>query len=180
MGTALLCAQDVERKTAKYLLLSPQPSWTLVSGRLLGGVIASLIALIPAIILCVLFGVISPPANHWLALSAIFIATACCASGFGAIIGTVFKGTRTIAMAASVVATYLYFLGGGFTCISFLPEWLQNLSSFIPTRYAIEGMRQALFYTTLDGVLYDLAILTGTAIVAIIIGSYAVRRSWNE
>ena len=82
-------------------------------------------------------------------------------------------------MASSVVATYMFFLGGGFTTIAFLPEWLQTLSSFIPMRYAIDGMRQALFYPGLEGLNTDIAILIGTALVAVITGSIAVRRSWS-
>lgn len=178
MGTALLCAQDIERKTARYLVLTPQQSWVLVGGRLLGGVIASFVALVPAVVLCMMTGIIAPPLNHWFALIAIFSATAICASGLGAIVGIIFRGSRTIAMASSVIATYMFFLGGGFTTIAFLPEWLQTLSSYIPMRYAIDGMRQALFYNTLDGITKDLTVLCFTAVVAVVIGSYLVRRSW--
>jgi ABC-type transport system involved in multi-copper enzyme maturation permease subunit len=179
MGTALLCAQDIERKTARYLAIAPQYSWMLVGGRLLGGVIASFFALVPALFLCIMMGIIAPPAGHWPALIAIFVATAICASGLGAIVGTSLRGSKTIAMASSVVATYMFFLGGGFTTIAFLPGWLQTLSSFIPMRYAIDGMRQALFYSTLDGVVMDLAVLCLTAVVAVAVGSYTVRRSWT-
>ena len=180
IGTALLCAQDIERKTATYLALSPQKSWALVTGRLLGGVLASLIALFPAVILCAVLGIFAPPPDHWVALIAIFVATAICAAGLGAIIGTVLRGSRIIAMASSVVATYMFFLGGGFTTIAFLPAWLQTISTFIPIRYAIDGMRQTLFYTTLDGVVTDLIVLCGTAIVATLLGSYMIRRSWTS
>jgi ABC-2 type transport system permease protein len=180
MGTALMSAQDVERKTSRFLLLSPQPPWMLVAGRLVGGIMASLIALAPALFICVYFKIISPPLSHWPALIAIFIATAVCASGLGAIVGTLFSGSKTIAMAATVVSTYMFFLGGGFTTIAFLPAWLQTLSSFIPMRYAIDGMRQALFYTTLDGVTKDILILSLTAVAAIIIGSISIRRSWSK
>ncbi|MGI8419205.1 MAG: ABC transporter permease [Candidatus Levyibacteriota bacterium] len=180
IGTALLCAQDIERKTARYLALAPQQAWMLVAGRLLGGIIASLIALTPAVILCVLFGLFTPPANHWPALLAIFVATAVCAAGLGAIVGTVLRGSRIIAMAASVLSTYMFFLGGGFSTIAFLPDWLQTISSFIPMRYAIDGMRQALFYSTLEGIGKDLTVLCLTAIVAVFIGSLMLRRSWTS
>lgn len=178
MGTALLCAQDIERKTARYLLLYPQHTWILVGGRLLGGVVASLIALVPAVSLCVYFGIITPPLNHWPALVAIFVGTAICASSLGAIVGALLSGSRTIAMASSVVATYMFFLGGGFTTIVFLPAWLQTVSSFIPMRYAIDGMRQALFYSTLNGVTKDISVLYLTAMLCTILGSITVRRSW--
>ena len=180
IGTSLLCAQDIERKTARYILVSPQRPWTLIAGRLLGGLIASMVALVPAVIFCVVKGVISPPPDHWLALTVTFLATALCASGLGTIIGTTLRGSRTIAIASSVVAIYMFFLGGGFTTIAFLPEWTQTLSKFIPMRYSIDAMRQALFYSTLDGVSKDLLILSITALFAIILGSYTVRRSWNS
>jgi ABC-2 type transport system permease protein len=81
-------------------------------------------------------------------------------------------------MTSSVIATYLFFLGGGFTTIAFLPRWLRTISAFVPTRYSIDGMRQALFYTTLDGVPRDLLVLCLTAVVALAVGSLSVRRSW--
>jgi ABC-2 type transport system permease protein len=151
MGTALLCAQDVERGTARHLVLAPLSAWVLVAGRLLGGTFASLAVLVPAVGVCLLTGVVVPPADHWLALIALFVATACGAAGLGAILGTLLRGTRNIAMASSIMATYLFFLGGGFTTIAFLPQWLRDISAFNPIRYAIDGMRQALFYPDLTG-----------------------------
>lgn len=177
MGTALLSAQDIERKTSLYLVVSPTPSWQLMAGRILGGLIAVMIALLPALILAAYFKVISPPLAHWPALAAIFTTTALAASGLGALLGALFKGSRLIAMAASVVSTYLFLLGGGFTTIAFVPQWVRNLSAFVPTRYAIDGMRQALFYNNLDGVVLDLVILSSTAILTIALGSFAVRKS---
>ena len=179
VGTALLCAQDVGRGTARYLALVPQTDWILVIGRLLGGFIASLIVLVPALILCILTGVVSPPIDHWPVLIALFAATSLCASGMGATLGALLHDARTVTMAASTLANYLFFLGGGFTTIAFLPTWLQDISAFDPIRYAIDGMRQALFYSTLDGVSIDLVVLVVTALLATAIGSVAVRRSWS-
>jgi ABC-2 type transport system permease protein len=178
MGTSLLSAQDVERKTNRYLMISPIPFWVIITGRLLGGTIASMFALVPALVLCVIFKVISPTLPHLPALGLIFVLTALSASSLGALLGVLFKGSKIIAMAASVVSTYLFLLGGGFTTIAFIPQWLRNLSTIIPTRYAIDGMRQVLFYPTLDGVMLDLAVLGLTVFLSIIIGSFIIRRSW--
>ncbi len=180
MGTALLCAQDRERGTARYLVLAPVSDWVFVAGRLLGGFCASCLAVIVAGIPCLLLGILAPPANHWPALALLLVATALSAAGIGAILGTFLRGTRTIALAASLLATYCFFLGGGFTTIAFLPIWIQNISFFDPFRYAIDGMRQALFYPDLAGFATDLAVLTGTAVVAVLLGSLVVRRSWSE
>lgn len=180
MGTALLSAQDIERKTNQYLMISPKPFWVIVTGRLLGGTVASMFALVPALILCVVFKVISPTLSHWPALGLIFILTALSASGLGAVLGVLFKGSKIIAMVSSVVSTYLFLLGGGFTTIAFIPQWLRNLSIIIPTRYAIDGMRQALFYPTLDGVMLDIAILGLTVFLSVVIGSFIIQRSWSN
>ncbi|HEY4033384.1 MAG TPA: ABC transporter permease, partial [Ktedonobacteraceae bacterium] len=179
MGTALLCAQDRERGTAHYLILAPVSAWVFVAGRFLGGFCASCGAVILVGGLCILFGVIAPPVNHWLALVVLLVATTLSASGMGAIVGTFLRGTKNIALATSLLATYFFFLGGGFTTIAFLPQWIQTISVFNPIRYAIDGMRQALFYPDLTGFSTDIAVLLGTAVVAVLLGSMVVRRSWS-
>ncbi len=179
LGTALLCAQDRERGTARYLVLAPRSAWVFVAGRLLGSFCASCIVVGIAGGICILTGVIAPPANHWLALTILFVATALSASGIGAIVGTFLRGIKNIALAASLLAIYFFFLGGGFTTIAFLPPWIQAISDFNPFRYAIDGMRQALFYADLTGFSTDLAVLLGTAVVAVFLGSLVVRRSWS-
>lgn len=45
-------------------------------------------------------------------------------------------------------------------------------------RYAIDGMRQALFYPTLDGVNHDLLMLGVTALITVVLGALFVRRAW--
>jgi ABC-2 type transport system permease protein len=180
MGTALLCAQDREQGTARYLVLAPISGWVFVAGRLLGGFCASCLIVLLVGGICILTGVIAPPANHWFALASLFVATALSASGMGAIVGTFLRGTRNIALAASLLAIYFFFLGGGFTTIAFLPQWIQIISDFNPIRYAIDGMRQALFYPDLNGFSTDLVVLVGTAVVAVILGSLVVRRSWSQ
>jgi ABC-2 type transport system permease protein len=179
MGTALLCAKDIEQKTARNLIISPISPWTLVAGRLFGGLLMSIIIVFPILFIAFLFGVIAPPVDHIPALIALFLSTGLCAAGLGAALGSLLKGARVVTMASSVIATYLFFLGGGFTTIAFLPNWLQKISDIIPVRYAIDGMRQALFYPDLQGVGKDIIILIGTAIFAVILGSFAVRRSWR-
>jgi ABC-type multidrug transport system permease subunit len=82
-------------------------------------------------------------------------------------------------MASSIVATYLFFLGGGFTTIVFLPSWLRTVSALVPIRYAIDGLRQTLFYPGLEGVGTDLAVLGATALGAMVVGAVTVRRSWG-
>ena len=180
MGTALLCAQDVERGTARHLAIAPVPAGVLVAGRLLGGVLAALGISLPVLLLATWAGIVAPPSGHWPALLGIVVATAICASALGAALGSVVRGARVVSMAASVVATYLFFLGGGFTTIQFLPDWLRRISDFVPIRYAIDGLRQTLFYPDLTGVVHDLRVLIATAVMAVAISSLFVQASWSR
>lgn len=179
-GTALLCAGDGERGTARLLVLAPVSAWALVVGRLLGGLIASLLVLIPAVGLCMAAHIITIPAGHGWALTALFFVIALAAAGLGAALGTMVRGSRNVAMAASVLATYLFLMGGGFTTIAFLPAWLRTVSAFDPMRYAIDGVREALFYPALTGFSTNLAVLTGTAVASVLIGAVLVVRSWRR
>ncbi|MGA2141201.1 MAG: ABC transporter permease [Brevinematales bacterium] len=178
-GSALMRAKERENGTSRYLLLSPVPSWALIAGRLSGGLLASLSALLPAAAVCLLTGVITVPPGHWPSLVLIFITTGLFASGLGNLIGSIIPGTGLAAMTTSTVSAILFFLGGGFTTIAFLPEWLRIISSFVPMRYAIDGLRQSLFYPDLKGIVTDLAVLSLSALSSIIAGMAMFRKSWS-
>jgi ABC-2 type transport system permease protein len=179
VGTALLCAMDRTSKTAHMLVLSPQRSWVLVSGRILGGVLACVVIVLPAVLVAALVGFISLPIVQLPALFGIFLGTALCASGIGAIIGTCVKGSRYVAFLSSMTAIYLFLLGGGFTVIELVPHWLQTASTLIPTRYSIDALRQALFYANPAGLPISLLVLTLYAVACVGVGAFLMRRSWN-
>jgi ABC-2 type transport system permease protein len=179
VGTALLCVLDGESKTAHMLVLSPQRSWVLVSGRILGGVLACVVIVLPAVLVAELFGFVNLPIVQLPALFGIFLGTALCASGIGAIIGTLVKGSRYVAFLSSMTAIYLFLLGGGFTVIELVPRWLQTLSAFIPTRYSIDALRQALFYPNPTGLPFSLLVLGLYAVACVGVGAFLIRRSWT-
>jgi hypothetical protein len=77
-------------------------------------------------------------------------------------------------------SVYLFFLGGGFTTVAFLPQWLQIASRFVPTSNANDGLRQALFYPYLNGFKTDLLVLTGSALLSVILASIMLSRAWRR
>jgi ABC-2 type transport system permease protein len=136
--------------------------------------------IVPTLVIAALTGLIAPPPGHWPALALVFLATAVCAAGLGAVLGATLRGTRAVSMAAAVICTYLFFLGGGFTTIQFLPGWLHRMTAFVPTSYAIDGLRQSLFYPAMHGFGADMRVLLGTAAVAVVAGGIVVRRAWSR
>jgi ABC-2 type transport system permease protein len=53
-------------------------------------------------------------------------------------------------------------------------------TAFVPTRHAIDGLRQSLFYPDLYGFGADMRVLLGTAAVAVVAGGAVVRRAWSR
>jgi ABC-type multidrug transport system permease subunit len=83
-------------------------------------------------------------------------------------------------MAGLNAAAYLFFLGGGFTTVAFLPDWIQVVSQFVPTSYAINGLRQALFYPDLVGFGRDLLVLSVCAVLSVVLASLRLARAWRR
>jgi ABC-type multidrug transport system permease subunit len=206
LGTALLTARDFERGTAKMLSLSPASALSLVVGRLLGGTLITIGLVTPLIGLGFVTRSIpfcsedaelplwltilssgpcawqlpTVPWSHALALAALLVTVTLTTAGLGTLLGVALRDARIVTMTGLNVAAYLFFLGGGFTTVAFMPHWLQVTSRFVPTRYAIEGLRQALFYPELAGFGHDLLVLTLCAAVSVALAAARLTRSWRR
>ena len=206
LGTALLTARDFARGTAKMMALSPAGRLPLVVGRLAGGLLITAALVAPLIAvgfltrhvpycaeesnaplwlkqllsgLCA-WTLQAPSWRHAAALAALLIAVTLTTVGLGALLGIALRDERLVTMVGLNLAAYLFFLGGGFTTVAFLPGWIQTASRFVPTSYAIEGLRQALFYPDLTGFGRDLMVLTGCAVVSVSVAALMLARAWRR
>jgi ABC-type multidrug transport system permease subunit len=203
LGTALLTARDFDRGTAKVMILSPAGRLPLVLGRLLGGTLITIALVAPLVGLGFLTRYVPfcsgdsgarswwrlllsgpcawklsiPSWEHAAALAALLFAVTLMTVGSGILLGIALRDERLVTMVGLNGAVYLFFLGGGFTTVAFLPHWIQIASRFVPTSYAIEGLRQALFYPDLTGFGTDLAILAGCAAVSIAVAASMLARA---
>lgn len=177
MSGATMAARDRERGTARLLRLAPRAPALVVGGKLLGATLASGAVLAPLLIAGAAAGALRPPAWHWPVLLALLAVVALMTSGLGLLVGIAVRRPRVVAMLSLNLAIVLFFLGGGFTTVAFMPEWLQALSRLVPTSYAIEALRQTLFYPDLRGVGADLLVLGAFAAVAAGLGAVAQGRS---
>jgi uncharacterized membrane-anchored protein/ABC-type multidrug transport system permease subunit len=206
LGTALLTARDFERGTAKLLVLSPAGRAALILGRLLGGGVITVVLVAPLVLLGFMThsipfceegqglpqwviillsgacGWILPPVGwtHAAALVALLAAVTVTTVGLGTLLGVALRDLRLVTMTALNGSAYLFFLGGGFTTVAFLPYWVQAASRFVPTKYAIEGLRQALFYPDLRGFGHDLSVLIGCAVLSTVLASAVLARTWRR
>jgi ABC-2 type transport system permease protein len=176
LGTAWLTGREIEAGTMRLLRVSPISMISVVLGRVAGALVVTLIASVPVLVIVQVTGLISAPPLDWVSAIVVVALTCVVASGLGFLISAIFRSTRLVAMGAVAASTYLFFLGGGFTVIAFLPQWLQTISVFDPARYAIDGLRQLLFYASPQNVAADLIILGGAAIIVMVSGSALVTR----
>jgi ABC-type multidrug transport system permease subunit len=206
LGTALLTARDFERGTAKMVVISPRGHRALVLGRLLGGTLITIALVAPLVwlgfvtsyipycreeseaplwVTLLLSGLCGwrlpvPSWTHASALVALFAAVTLATVGLGTLLGVAIRDARLVTMAGLNVAAYLFFLGGGFTTVAFLPDWIQMVSQFVPTSYAINGLRQALFYPDLIGFGRDLLVLALCAAASVALASLSLVRAWKR
>jgi ABC-2 type transport system permease protein len=176
VGGALVTSRDHERGTVRTLRLAPLHSGEVIAGRFAGMAVVTTATLVPVMAGLALSGVISPPAGHWLPLIALLGASIVLAAGIGAAVGSIVRRPSLVAVVAVIVSSYLFFLGGGLTTVAFLPGWLQTVSLAVPTRYAIDGLHQTLFYPDLRGVAGDLAAIAAFAVGGLGAGTLAQRR----
>ena len=79
--------------------------------------------------------------------------------------------TTTVLLGVNV-ASASFLLGGGFTTIAFLPPFIQKIAHLVPSFYAVEGLREALFYAEMPTLSRNLAVLMGTGLLSLLIGTW--------
>ena len=178
VATGVLVAGDFERGTGRTLLLAPLPRPALLLGRLLGVLAVTAILVGPVLVIGSATGVLGPPGERWPSVLALLLGMALASIGLGLLLGSLVRKVAGSSLVAVTLATYLYFLGGGFATIAFLPDWVQTIAGFVPTSYAIAALRQLLFYPQVGPqVAFDLAVEYGFALVAFVGGALALRRA---
>jgi ABC-type multidrug transport system permease subunit len=175
LGGALLGARDHERRTMDFLRSAPLAPWQVAVGRLAGTAAATIAVLAPSVLALAAAHVVAPPPSHWPVFAAVLFITTLFAAAVGVLLGAWVRRSSTVALVAITVSTYLFFLGGGFTTIAFLPAWLRDGSRAVPTSYAIDATRQVLFYPGLHGVVTDLVALVACTLVATAGGAAVLR-----
>jgi ABC-2 type transport system permease protein len=169
--TALGIAGDRESGALRILALSPVGRAGVVLGRLLGGTLAASAVLAVVSVPLALRGSLHPPQGRWPVVALLLFLTGVGSTGLGVLIGMLTRRVATAVMLGVNAVAASFLLGGGFTTVAFLPAWVQRLSHFTPTYYAVDGLRQAMFYTAMPTVPTDLVVLAGTAAVSVVVGA---------
>ncbi len=181
VNAGLASVREWESGSIKELLMSPASALTLITGKVIAGVVASDVVAIIAVVVALLAGMITIPSVA-LALWALVFTTLAgvFGAGIGVFLGTVFRNMERVSVLSVILSFYLFFLAGGITDIAYFPGWLQTIAALIPNTYAMDGLRSALLYGSAVGMGTNAIALLFAAIVGLVIGVPALRRGLSH
>jgi len=81
----------------------------------------------------------------WLGFAVVLAASAVSLSGIGIALGGLVIVVKRGAVVATLLTFLLGLLGGAFFPVSVLPDWLEAIGKVVPTRFAFDGLRAALY-----------------------------------
>jgi ABC-2 type transport system permease protein len=175
---AVAILTDRQKGLWRRLRAAPLSRWTLLSSRIVSGAILALLVL-GFLLLFGRFTLGVHVQGSGLGLALVGVAFAFLASSIGVLVSTLGKtppATRSVGMFVVLIAVML----GGSWFPSFLfPSWLQAVTKFIPSRWAVDGL-DAMIWRGLD---IDAAILPAAGmlgVAAIFAALAAWRFKWEE
>ena len=174
--SGLSTAREWESKTIKELLLAPATNSVIITGKVLAGWIISFSLGLLVLGLGYLLGWIRPEGVYWLNTLLIVALVALFSAGLGVALGALTKRLPLMLATSMTLAIYLFFLSGGVTVLAFEPAWLQSIATFVPLTYGSHALQMAVFYRSSDQFGRDVLVLALSALLALILGTLALRR----
>lgn len=124
----------------RRLSTTPLKVWQYFVSTMIGQAIIGILSL--AIMFAVAIGVFHlQVVGNWFELAAFLILGITMILGIGLALGGWAKNERQVAPLANIVVFPMMFLSGTFFPRFLMPEWLQNLSAFLPLTPVIDGIR---------------------------------------
>jgi ABC-type multidrug transport system permease subunit len=174
--SGLSTAREWDTKTVKELLLSPTTSGAIITGKVLAGFVTSCMLGLLILLLGYVLGWTRPGGIYWLNTLFIVALIALLSAGLGVALGALVQRIQPMIVISVLTAIYLFFLSGGISVISFEPIWLQNIAAYVPLTYGNHALQMAIFYSSSDQLGRDIAVLAISALIAIGLGAFAMRR----
>lgn len=175
-GAALI--REREHGTIEHLLVMPLTALDIAMSKVWANGLVILIATIISL-LFVVEGILSVPiaGSRVLFLGGtvlyLFFSTA-----LGILLGTIARSMAQFALLVILVILPLYLLSGGSTPVESQPDWLQNITLFLPSRHFV-SFSQAVIYrgAGLDIVWPELVMVAGLGLVFFVFSLGLFRRS---
>ncbi|HYX48559.1 MAG TPA: ABC transporter permease, partial [Ktedonobacteraceae bacterium] len=172
----LSTAREWESRTVKELLLSPVSRGAIIAGKVMAGFVVTFLLGILVLLLGYVLGWTQPEGVYWLSTLLTIALVSLFSAGLGVAIGAALRRVQVVIAVSINIAIYLFFLAGGIGVLAFEPIWLQNIAAFVPITYGRHALEQAVFYSASDQFGLDMLVLALSALVAIGLGIFSMRR----
>jgi len=180
VSSSLAAAGEWETRTIKELLLSPASSGAIMCGKVLTGFVTTTVLGVLVLGVGDLLGWVQPQGVYWPSVLLILGLVALFSAGLGVALGALLQRIQSVGSVAIVIALYLFFLTGGTAVLAFDPAWLQTIATFVPLYYGRHALEMAIFYQSSDQLGREVAVLAGSALLAVGLGMLAMRRGLVE
>ena len=168
---------DKEFGIIKELLIAPVSRFSLVLGKLMGGMITSLLrAILITILFCVILELhlgILDFLGGLLVISLIAIGF----GGFAIAIATKMESLEGFGLIVELFVMPIFFLSGAFFPIERLPGWLSTAVLLNPLTYGVDGLRLLMLGTSSFSMLHSLGVLIGFDVAVMLLAAYFFERS---
>ncbi len=114
----------------------------------------------------------------WVGFTVVMMATGASLLGLGIALGAVVLVIKRATVVVTLASFALGLLGGAFFPVEVLPAWLEPIAAIVPTRFAFDGLRAALF--TGGGWEDDAAALAAIAVVTLPLALWLFRRALDH
>jgi len=172
----LSTAREWESRTVKELLLSPVSHGAIITGKVLAGFVITFLLGTLVLLLGYALGWTQPEGIYWLSALLTIALVSLFSAGLGVAIGAALRRVQVVIAVSINISIYLFFLAGGIGVLAFEPTWLQNIAAFVPLTYGRHALEQAIFYSASDQFALDMAVLALSALLAIGLGVFSMRR----
>jgi len=99
-------------------------------------------------------------------------------SGIGMLLSGLIKDVEAASAIGNAIAFPMMFLSGAYWPVELMPDYMQVIAKALPLTYFSEGLRSAMIYKYVEGIITNMAIVSALAVAFIIIGSIVTR--WKE
>ena len=168
---------DREFGFLKEIMVAPVNRISIVLGRIAGGITTSLFQAMAILIVSLVLGF--RPREWIMLLPAIWLMILISITFIG--LGLSFASNMRDAQGFNLVMNFvifpLFFLSGALFPLSSFPDWIKIISRFDPLTYGVDGLRAALLGKSELPLLLDLGILSGCALLSVIVGAWFFEKS---
>lgn len=162
------------QKNIEEILVSPTPSWVVVLGFTLGGVVRGLLIGLIVYMVSAVFAFVPPQNLPVVLLFALLTSVIFSLAGFTN--GLFAKKFDDVSIFPTFVLTPLTYLGGVFYSIDRLPDFWRNISMFNPVVYMIDGFRFGFYGVSDFNPWISLTTLFAVAVLLFAINWYYLNR----